>query len=185
MKHNKKYNEMQYNIKFDTIIFFCSTFVLEEDNALTSLINDFLLSISKDHQVFFYGFYPNNEEKLIDTNVILERAESISEPYKRFFHLSEAKVDINPLFDCGCMNTIYYFAEEVKWADFLAASVIEQPINLIKKGKLSAFFSISNHGGDYWLVCSKAYEEKVMQLFESISDLGYEVKHSFGLQYEK
>lgn len=181
---------LRYQIKANAIIVYCSG--LDEDNqfnknnnAIGELLNDFLLELSEGRKVFCYAYRlsKEDEKELICPDVILEKVQTLIEPFNNaFFYLKSAKIRSTY---CGraCNTDIYYFDNAVEWTDFLASSVIRCPIKLIDKGVLSAMFSSCDHGSDFWLICSKAYESKVMNLIDRMSDLGYEVKRSYRLSY--
>lgn len=167
---------LKYTIKADTITFWCNG-IDEKDNAITSILNKFFLDLSKEKKVFFHGYRLPDEDipKLIEPSVILAKAEDLLNPFHIFLHLSNAKIKSNH-FDYACETTIYYFENEVKWSDFLAASIVNQPLKLIKKGILSAYFISGDQGADFWFGCNKTYEKRVLQLFECMSELGYEIQ---------
>ncbi len=173
---------LKYRTKANSIVFWCPG--IEENNEVTILLNDFLLDISKERKVFFHGYrLPHKDDReIIDPAVILAKAEILLDPFNTFFHLSDARIKINH-FDCACEATIYYFDNKVEWSDFLATSVIHKPIKLIEKGILSAHFTSNDHGADFWFECNKTYEKKVLQLFENMRNLGYEIKRSFHLSF--
>ncbi len=174
---------LKYNIKADYIEFWCTS-VVDENNAVATLFNDFLFDISKERRVYFYAYrLPcEDEHKMIDATVILAKTGILLDPFKTFFHLSDAKVNIER-FDCACEAMMYYFKNEVKWSDFLASSVISRPEELIKKGILSACFSTTDQGADFWFECNKTYEKKVLQLFECLSNRGCEIEPSSRLSF--
>ncbi len=174
---------LNYKIKSNLIVFWCSSAV-DENTAAATLLNDFLLDISKEQKVYFYGYHlpDKDEQEIIDPAVILAKAEVLLEPTKTFYHLSEAKVKVER-FDCAYEATIYYFKDEVEWSEFLATSVIARPKKLIANGILSAHFSTTNQGADVWFESNKNYEQRVLQLFKDLSDLGCEIKQPFHLSY--
>lgn len=173
---------LKYKIKADSITFWCSA--VDENKEAAKLLNKFLFDISKERKVFFHGYRLPYEDalKIIDPSVILEKAQILSDPFNIFFYLSKAKVDVSS-FDCACEAAIYFFESTVEWSDFLATSVINKPMELIKKGILSAYFATVDQGADIWFECNRTYEGKALQLFKRMSDLGYEVKSSVRLSF--
>lgn len=167
---------LRYTIKADTITFWCSG-VDENDTAAGALFNDFLFDISKERKVFFHGYRLADEDipELIEPSVIIDKAKNVLNTFHTFLYLSDAKIKSNHL-DYACEATIYYFENEVSWYDFLATSVIDKPVKLVKKGILSAYFISGDQGADFWFGCNKAYEKRVLQLFECLSASGYKIK---------
>ena len=92
------------------------------------------------------------------------------------------KININ-YFDYACETMIYYFDNNIKWTDFLATSIINQPINYIKNGTLLAYFASVDQGADYWFECSKDYEENVLKLLHELSVLGCRIEQVSHLSF--
>ena len=63
---------------------------------------------------------------MFDKLVVSNKAEIIHDPFNIFLKLSEAKINISH-FDRACEAMVYYFDNKVKWTDFLATSIIDQP----------------------------------------------------------
>lgn len=178
---------LEYQIREKSIVFHCSG--LDEDNradknnnAIGELFNQFLLELSEDHKVFFHAYRLPEEDvkKLIDPNEILEKAEVFLDPFQTFFYLKSAKIRSTY---CGraCNADIYYFDRKTEWTDFLASSVITHPVKLVEKGVLSARFSSCDCGADFYFVCNKTYENRVLQLIEKMASLGYGEKRSWSV----
>jgi hypothetical protein len=178
---------LRYNIKKDSIVFYCIGIGIEDrfyknHAAVTTLFNDFLLGLSKEKKVFVEAYRLPDELEIFDSTVILSRAEVLLNPFLTFFHLSEAKMQTNQL-EWARDTHLYYFKPEVEWTDFLATVSIDRPIKLIKNGILSAHFSSTEHAGDFWFESNKTYEAEVLQLIESLSKLGFSAKPSSSVSY--
>lgn len=175
---------LEYKIGEEMISFHCPG--LDEDdrfnknnNAVGELFNAFLLELSEGKKVFFEGYrFFGEETKVVEPGVIVEKAEALDSSFcKVFLYLERARVNsLN--FHYGCEGSIYYFDSKVKWTDFLASLPVRKPEKLVKEGLLSALFSYGEFGGHFDFWCSKIYEERVLQLFEELSALGYKVRRS-------
>jgi len=177
---NLKYNKdvLKYDIKAESIIFWCSG--IDESKDATILFNNFLLDLSKGKEIFFHAYRLPDEYEIIDENVIMSKAGILLDPFNTFFHLKEAKVKSN-CFDNACEATIYYFDKRINWTDFLATSSSINSVQLIKEGLLFARFSCLDQGADFWFECNKNYKQKVLQLFDCMSSLGWEIERSHNL----
>lgn len=84
---------IKYRINKKTIIFWCSGII--ENNSVATVFNKFLYDFSKGKNVFFYSYRLPEEElpKMIDTNAILDKAETICNPFHVFLKLSDAKIN--------------------------------------------------------------------------------------------
>lgn len=167
---------LKYSVKSNIITVECAG-LNETDYQIASVLNRFLLYISKDKNVFFHGYRLWNKEKtrIIEPSVIIEEAKDLVEPFHTYLHLKEANVKSNFFCDV-CEATIYYFENSVRWTDFLASSKNVEPQKLIEKGILSAYFTVGDYGADLWFGCSRVYEKQVLQLIEDMANLGYEIK---------
>lgn len=183
MKHKKskknklEYNRLEYMIESGSIAFRCSG--IDRDKELAAVIQNFLLDMSKEHKVFFYGYrLPcGNVSKIIDPDVIVEKAENMADPFHIFFYLSEAKLDIINT-DYACETVLYFFEKDVKWNDFLVTSNMSNQMKTGKIPKLSAYFITADQGADYYFRCSRIYEKNVVQLLENMSKHGCEIARS-------
>ena len=181
--NRKAYGYLRYNTKKESVVFYCNGCNRDEPE-LAALLNGFLLALSKERKVFFHAYrLPESDEpRIMDPAVVLERAERLLDPFNTFFYLSEAKMQVDQ-FEWACEAAIYFFKNEVEWPGFLASSIIERPIKLIENEILSAHFTIFDHGAHYWFECNKMYEKEVLQLIESMSELGYDVQQSSRVSY--
>lgn len=154
----------------------------ENNSGVGELFNAFLLELSEGKKVFFYGYRMerrctgSEEARLIAPGEILARAKAFgNRDYRQFFALKSAKV--NSLdFHLACEADIYYFENSVEWADFLVSTPIRKPEKLLEEGLLSAVFSYSEFGGDFYFLGSKAHESRILRLFEELSGRGYQIK---------
>lgn len=171
---------LKYKLTYNTITFWCNG-LDEKDDMFAAVFDKFLYDLSKEKNVFFYGYRLwEEEQKLIDPPNILAEAKDLSAPYTIYWHLKEAKIK-SKYFNDSCEAAIYYFEDKVKWEDFLATSYIKKPIKLIEKGVLSAYFISGDHGADFWFGCNKKHEKRVLQLFETLANSGYKVQKVFRL----
>lgn len=183
MKQNKskrdksEYNRLEYRMDSDSIALWCSG--IDSDKELATVIQKFLLNMSKEHRVFFYGYRLPCEDvsKIIDPGVILEKAETILDPFHTFFYLSEAKMDIINT-DYACETVLYFFEKDVEWNDFLVTWGMSDQMKSGRTPKLSAYFITADHGADYYFRCSNEYEKSVLQLLENMSKCGCEIASS-------
>lgn len=173
----KNHNMVKYETNRNAIVFWCTP--ADENEKAALAFNDFILGLSENKKVFFHAYRlpEENVSKMIDPAVILEKAATLSDPFNTFFHLRDARVNIKE-FEWASSSEIYFFEPIVEWTDFLATSVITGSEKLMEKGLLSAQFSVLDQGADYWFKSNKCYESKVLELFENLSNLGYEIKHS-------
>jgi hypothetical protein len=173
---------LKYEIRADSIAFWCTG--IDGNSADAILLNDFILDMSREKNVFFHSYRLPNQDvpKMIEQSVILKKAEVLQDPFNTYFQLSEAKVKIS-CFYWACETNIYYFDNKIEWSDFLAAAPIKKPIELIQKGMLSAHFTTVDQGADYWFESNTSYEKKIMRLLESMSDLGYKIKQQARLTF--
>lgn len=179
---NKNEVFIRYRIDKDSIVFWCSDISI--NNSATTVLNNFLYDFSLEKNIFFHGYRLPEEHlpKMVDTKAILEKSEIILDPFNILLHLSNAKININ-YFDYACETMIYYFDNNIKWTDFLATSIINQPINYIKNGTLLAYFASVDQGADYWFECSKDYEENVLKLLHELSVLGCRIEQVSHLSF--
>lgn len=173
---------LEYQVKEKSIYFHCPG-LCEEDcvnktkNTIGELFNAFLFGLSENRKVFFHGYrFFGEETKVVNPDIILEKAEIFLNPSHVFLELQSAKISSLDFYR-ACEADIYYFDNHVKWTDFLVSSPIKHPIELVEKGILSALFSYGEFGGEFYFVCNKTYESKVLQLFADLSALGYKVKN--------
>ena len=174
---------MKYMLKDDSVIFWC-TGIEEDEDAVASLINGFLLDLSEKHKVFLHAYRLPYEDvfKLINPAAILERAEALLESSKAsYFHLKSAQVN-SKYFAYATESIVYYFEDTVEWSDFLATR-IDKPTKLIKEGLLSAYFASVDQGADFWFESNRVYEQEVLRLFEHLSNLGYIIRQSSHLSF--
>ena len=173
---------IKYRIDNHSIVFWCSD--IGKNSSVTTALNKFLYDFSEKKNVFFHGYRLPEEylPQLVDTKVILEKAEIIHDPFNIFLKLSDAKINIDH-FDRACEAMVYYFDNKVKWTDFLATSIIDKPKNYIVKGTLSAYFASLDQGADFWFECSNDFEENVLILLRTLSELGCRVKQVSHLSF--
>ncbi len=178
IKIRRKFSKdvFKYATRSDCIIFWCSGGIDENKDA-TILFNNFLLNISKEHNIFFSAYRLPDVNEIIDASVIMSKAEMLLAPFHTFFRLSEAKVKSN-CFDNACEATIYYFDKSVNWADFLATSSDINKAKLMKEELLFAYFSSLDQGADFRFKCNRKYENKVFELMDGMSSLGWQIKRS-------
>ena len=171
---------LKYTVKADSISFKC-TGLEETDELIAKVFNEFLQNISIEKKNFFHGYRlcENEITEIMDIATVLEKADNLIYPYHTFLHLREARIRSNHLYRV-CEATIYYFEDKVKWTDFLASSLNavsnDEIKKLIRKGKLEACFMSVDGGADFWFECNKSYEGQVLQFFEKLANVGYEIK---------
>ena len=173
-KYNYDYSIINYTIKRKTISFRCPS--PDEGDEETTLFNDFLLELSKNHNVFMHTFMLlPNISFIIDEGVVLSEAKSLLDRANVYYHLKEARVK-SDCFHNAAETCIYFFDNKVKWDSFLVSSPRFDTAKLIKKGLLSACFQSVDHGCEFRFEGNKSCEERVLSLFNDLSDFGYTVK---------
>lgn len=170
----KQYEDfLEYSVKGD-IICFASTRVSEDEVDIGTVFNDFLLELSKDHQVFFYTYRLNNISYIVDENLILSKAQVLLKNDITIFHLKEAKIKSSAFIENVCESEIYYFHKSV--------SLYEKK-ELIKSGLLDARFVIMDHGVDLYFEGIRKYENEVLQLIQNVSRQGWETRQGIKYRY--
>lgn len=171
-------NEIQvhYRTNKKTISFWCGGGSDIDFVPVDAALSEFLHDFSKGKKVFFHGYGLPEEElpNVVSTDRIQEKAEMLLAPYHIFLNLSDAKVN-TAHFHCAHSISVFYFDEKVKWVDFLPISAVLSRKN-IEKGKLLACFDSVDHGADFLFECSRDYEDNMLTLFRTLSDLGCTVK---------
>jgi len=173
---------VKYVCKDGRIAFHC-TGLDDNEVEIAEVFKSFLLDISKERKVFFYGYRLAEQDipKVIDPAVILEKAKVLLNPLEFYFHLSEARVNVN-FSSLACNTFLYYFDETVEWLDFLATSPVDRMKQLLRAGVLSARFTSNDHGSYYRFEGGETHKERCLQLFESLAKLGFDIERTSCLE---
>jgi hypothetical protein len=153
---------------------------LDEGEAEASLFDEFLLEVSQGRSVFVEA-YRLPTATVIAQEAIIAQTGVIADPFRTFFHLTEARVH------CGSLTWasefgVYCFDPQVGWERFLATVPIREPQRLLKNGLLSAYFLSYDQGSDFAFLGSQSTQEAAFRLFGSLSACGWRIEKTASIK---
>lgn len=169
-----KYNTPYLRITADSsMVRFSCPGLNKNEIDFAALFDDFLLTLSKEKNIFVHTYRLSDIRDLIDESAIMSRANVLLDSHNSFFQISELKTKtVNFGDDVICEAQFMFFDKKVNWIDFLASYQKINSIRLIKSGLLSACFYVNDHGADFSFEADISMLGKVQTRATQLSELG-------------